>query len=73
MQKAEQMRALSTFQTLRFETYNAPDDQDVIFVDLSTKPFIWLVWLGTLLYSAGGLVAYRRRAAEAGEPDKAVA
>lgn len=71
MQKAEQMRALSSFQTLRFETYNAPDDQDVIFVDWSTKPFIWLVWLGTLLYTAGGLVAYRRRSLEAGTPDKA--
>jgi len=72
-QRLDQMQGLTTYQTLRFETYNAPDEQEVVFVDLSTKPFIWLVWLGTLLYTLGGLVAYRRRATEASEPATAKA
>lgn len=70
-QRIDQMQGLTSYQTLRFETYNAPDNREVIFVDLSTKPFIWLVWLGTLLYSIGGVVAYRRRALEAAEPSPA--
>lgn len=50
--------------TLR--TLNAPDPTETILVDISTKPFISLVWLGTLLYTIGGIVAYRRRAYELG-------
>ena len=50
--------------TLR--TLNAPDPTETILVDISTKPLISLVWLGTLLYTIGGLVAYRRRAYELG-------
>lgn len=73
MRRAEQMKEMAAFKTLRFETFNAPDDQEVIFVDLSTKPFIWMVWLGTLLYTLGGIVAYRRRALEAAEPERPAA
>lgn len=45
-------------------TSNLPDPMEMVEVDLSTKPMIWLVWLGTILYTIGGLVAYRRRALE---------
>jgi cytochrome c-type biogenesis protein CcmF len=45
-------------------TSNLPDPLDMVQVDLSTKPLIWLVWMGTLLYTIGGLIAYRRRARE---------
>jgi cytochrome c-type biogenesis protein CcmF len=50
--------------TLR--TLNAEDPYEVILVDVSTKPMIGLVWIGSLLYTLGGLIAYRRRAQEAG-------
>jgi cytochrome c-type biogenesis protein CcmF len=51
---------------LTLRTLNAPDPAETVLVDVSTKPMIGLVWLGTLLYTWGGLVAYRRRALEAG-------
>jgi cytochrome c-type biogenesis protein CcmF len=51
---------------LLFKTLNAPDPTEAVMVDVSTKPMIGLVWLGTLLYTLGGFVAYRRRAAETG-------
>jgi cytochrome c biogenesis factor len=35
-------------------------------IDVSTKPGIGFVWIGSLLYTLGGLVAYRRRARELG-------
>lgn len=47
-----------------FSTTNLPDPLEMVQVDLSTKPMIWLVWLGTLLYTIGGMIAYRRRAAQ---------
>jgi cytochrome c-type biogenesis protein CcmF len=51
----------------KFQTFNAPDASgEAIFVDVSTKPFIWLVWIGPVLFTWGGLIAYRRRAKEAG-------
>ena len=50
--------------TLR--TLNADDPTETVLVDISTKPMIGLVWLGALLYTAGGLIAYRRRAMETG-------
>ena len=49
-----------------FETMNAPDPTEAVVIDISTKPLIGLVWLGTLLYTLGGFVAYRRRAIETG-------
>jgi cytochrome c-type biogenesis protein CcmF len=64
--EAQQIQKLSNFETLRFETFNAPDPSDTVFVSVGTKPLIWLVWLGTLLFSAGGYIAYRRRAREQG-------
>jgi cytochrome c-type biogenesis protein CcmF len=51
---------------VQFQTMNAPDPTEAIMVDVSTKPLIWLVWLGTFLYTVGGFVAYRRRAIETG-------
>ncbi|MDX1931692.1 MAG: cytochrome c biogenesis protein CcsA [Capsulimonadales bacterium] len=48
--------------TLR--TLGAEDPFETVFVDVSTKPMIGLVWIGALLYTAGGLIAYRRRAVE---------
>jgi hypothetical protein len=47
-------------------TTNIPDPAEVVYLDVSTKPMIGLVWLGTVLYTLGGLVAYRRRALEVG-------
>ncbi|MGC4044458.1 MAG: cytochrome c biogenesis protein CcsA [Armatimonas sp.] len=64
--EAQQIQSLSEFKTLRFETFNAPDPSDLVYVSIGTKPMIWMVWLGTLLFSAGGFVAYRRRAKEQG-------
>jgi LPXTG-motif cell wall-anchored protein len=64
--EARQMEDLSQFKILRFETFNAPDPSETVFVSVGTKPMIWLVWLGTLLFSVGGLIAYRRRAVEQG-------
>jgi cytochrome c biogenesis factor len=48
-------------------TTNLPDPYEMVQVDLSTKPMIWLVWAGTFLYTFGGLVAYRKRAIEFGD------
>jgi cytochrome c-type biogenesis protein CcmF len=45
-------------------TMNLPDASEAVILDFSTKPMIWTVWLGTLLYTLGGFVAYRRRALE---------
>ena len=60
-QQAETYQQLATFQALRFETWNAPDAGEMAVIELSTKPMIWLVWLGSVLYSIGGVIAYRRR------------
>ena len=60
-QQAETYQQLATFQALRFETWNAPDPGEMAVIELSTKPMIWLVWLGSVLYSFGGVIAYRRR------------
>lgn len=49
-----------------FRTLNADDPAEAVAIDISTKPGIGLVWLGSLLYTLGGLVAYRRRALELG-------
>lgn len=68
--EAQQTQALSEFKTLRFETFNAPDASDLTYISIGTKPMIWLVWLGTLLFSVGGFVAYRRRAREQGIYDQ---
>jgi cytochrome c-type biogenesis protein CcmF len=62
--EGRRMQEFSTYQALRFETFNAPDPGDAIFVELSTKPLIGFVWAGTLLYTLGGLIAYRRRLKE---------
>ncbi len=45
--------------------YIEPEDlsiaaPDIAIVDVSFKRLIWLVWLGTILISIGGFVAYRR-------------
>ena len=66
--QAQQMEDLANFKSLRFETFNAPDATDTVYVSLGTKPMVWLVWLGTLLFSGGGYVAYRRRAMESAQP-----
>ena len=34
---------------------------DTVLVDLSVKPLIWLVWLGTILIAAGGICAMVRK------------
>jgi len=51
---------------VQFQTMNAPDNTEAVMVDVSSKPLVWFVWLGTLLYSIGGFIAYRRRAVELG-------
>jgi hypothetical protein len=51
---------------IRLATINAEDPYEAMLVDVSTKPMIGLVWWGSLLYTLGGFVAYRRRAKEAG-------
>jgi cytochrome c-type biogenesis protein CcmF len=57
----------SEISNFKFQTFNAPDASgEAIFVDVSTKPFIWLVWAGPVFFTWGGLIAYRRRAKEAG-------
>ena len=48
--------------SVTLETVNAYDPYEVVLMDVSTKPGIGLVWLGALLYTLGGFVAYRRRA-----------
>ena len=60
-QQADVYRDLAAFKTIRFETWNAPDPGEMAIIEISTKPMIWLVWLGTVLFSAGGVIAYRRR------------
>lgn len=62
--EGRRIQEFANYESLRFETFNAPDSGDVIFVDLSTKPLIGFVWAGTLLYTLGGLIAYRRRILE---------
>jgi cytochrome c-type biogenesis protein CcmF len=49
---------------IHLATLNAEDPTETVFLDVSTKPGIGLVWMGTLLYTIGGLIAYRRRALE---------
>jgi cytochrome c-type biogenesis protein CcmF len=51
---------------MNFRTMNAEDPLEVVLVDVSTKPGIGLIWIGSLLYTIGGFVAYRRRAQEVG-------
>jgi hypothetical protein len=50
----------------QFSTTNVPDSTETLMIDVSTKPMIGLVWLGTILYTLGGLIAWRRRALETG-------
>ena len=57
------------FSTFHLQTYNVPDATEAIRLDVSTKPMVSLVWMGTLLYTLGGLVAWRRRAGELGLTD----
>ncbi|MDR3708930.1 MAG: cytochrome c biogenesis protein CcsA [Capsulimonadaceae bacterium] len=60
--------------TVTLSTFNLPDPYEMVQLDLSTKPMIWLVWGGTLLYTLGGFAAFRRRAIEfAHEEDPAPA
>ncbi|MCP4130647.1 MAG: cytochrome c biogenesis protein CcsA [bacterium] len=40
---------------------NAMIMPDSLIIDISKKPFIWLVWLGTLLITAGGIIALTRK------------
>ena len=63
---AEEMNTPEAFDKIQLQTLNAPDPTEAVMVDVSTKPMIWLVWAGTLLYTLGGFVAYRRRALENG-------
>jgi cytochrome c-type biogenesis protein CcmF len=57
----------SEISNFKFQAMNAPDEMgEAIFVDVSTKPLIWMVWVGPVLFTWGGLIAYRRRATEAG-------
>ncbi len=65
--------AVLTFDTFQgpfapaaFSTTNVPDPTESLMIDVSTKPMIGLVWLGTILYTLGGLIAWRRRALETG-------
>jgi hypothetical protein len=62
----EEMATPQAFDKIQLQTLNAPDPTEAVMVDVSTKPLVWLVWLGTLLYTLGGFVAYRRRAQENG-------
>lgn len=61
--------------TITIDTPNLPDPYEMVQLDLSTKPGIWLVWMGTFLYTIGGLIALRRRSIEfaAEEPDEDLA
>jgi cytochrome c-type biogenesis protein CcmF len=65
----EQWKSADPFSAINFQTINVPDVTEHIYVDISTKPLISLVWIGSLLYTLGGLVAYRRRAIEQGIMD----
>jgi cytochrome c-type biogenesis protein CcmF len=60
----EEMSTPEAFDKIQLQTLNVPDPTEAVMVDVSTKPLVWLVWLGTLLYTLGGFVAYRRRAQE---------
>ncbi|MBC8101896.1 MAG: cytochrome c biogenesis protein CcsA [Cytophagales bacterium] len=62
----EEMNTPEAFDKINLQTLNAPDPTEAVMVDVSTKPMVWLIWLGTLLYTAGGFIAYRRRARENG-------
>jgi hypothetical protein len=52
-------------------TSNLPDPAEMVMLDISTKPLIWLVWGGTVLYTIAGFIAYRRRALEMVRPERA--
>lgn len=65
----EQWKSADPFAAINFQTINVPDVTEHIYVDISTKPLISLVWIGSLLYTLGGFVAYRRRAVEQGIMD----
>lgn len=54
------------FRIMLFQTVNAEDPTEHVYIDISNKPMIGLVWAGSLLYTLGGLIAYRRRARESG-------
>jgi len=62
----EAMNSPAAFDKITFQTMNAPDPTEAVMLDITTKPMIWLVWLGAALYTAGGLIAYRRRALDLG-------
>jgi cytochrome c-type biogenesis protein CcmF len=49
-------------------TANLPDPGEMVVLDISTKPLVWLVWVGTVLYTLGGIIAFRRRAREVTRP-----
>lgn len=70
--------ARGTWWGITFEAMNADSETASLFVrdlsmapltrytiQVSTRPLIWMVWLGTLLLTAGALIAARRRALEA--------
>jgi cytochrome c-type biogenesis protein CcmF len=63
---SEQEEGAEPMRALHLRTLNAEDPTETVYVDISTKPLISLVWLGAFLYTVGGFVAYRRRAIEAG-------
>jgi cytochrome c-type biogenesis protein CcmF len=60
----EQQEAASP--EIHLRTLNADNRAEAVQIDVSTKPGIGFVWIGSLLYTLGGLVAYRRRARELG-------
>ncbi len=62
----EQWETADPFKTINLQTINVPDVTEHVYVDVSTKPLVSLVWIGSLLYTLGGFVAYRRRAVEQG-------
>lgn len=70
--------ALGTWWGITFDKMNADTGQADFFVrdlsmapltrytiEVSTRPMIWLVWLGTVMIALGGAMASRRRALEA--------
>jgi len=42
-------------------SHTAEIPADTVLVNLSVKPFIWLVWLGTIFIAAGGICAMARK------------
>jgi Cytochrome c biogenesis factor len=62
----EELNSSKAFEALPFQTMNAEDPTEHVYIEISTKPLIGLVWAGPILYTLGGLVAYRRRAYEMG-------